>query len=174
MCGGVHWVLLLKETLKTDHGCFKNHLYSFNSTFSALSVPGCQENPDDLKESMCLAPSEAASTQETDCFTYFWVSQRILDSRCWRKDPGLGWGWEKWRSFVWRQRTDKCFRTLISSSHCPSRGRTPFRPPPWTAPEATWFSWLLESDRFCLAARQKFLPSNCGGKGILQEFTPIF
>lgn len=28
------------------------------------------------------------------------------------------------------------------------------------APEATWFSWLLESDRFCLAARQKFLPSN--------------
>lgn len=59
-----------------------------------------KKNPDDLKESMRLAPFEAASAQETDCFTYFQVSHQILDSRCWKYEPGLKWRWEKQRSFV--------------------------------------------------------------------------
>lgn len=68
--------------------------------FTFCPFQDAKKNPDDLKESMRLAPFEAASAQETDCFTYFWVSHQILDSRCSKYEHGLGWGWEKRRSFV--------------------------------------------------------------------------
>lgn len=57
---GVHLILLLKETLKNERDCFKNSSYYLHSTFNALSVPGCQENPDDPKEPMYLAPFESS------------------------------------------------------------------------------------------------------------------
>lgn len=86
---GSHLVLLLKETVKSDHKGFKSNSYYLNSTFNTLPILGCQGNSDGLKE-----PVHLATAQESNGFIYFWVSHQILDSRCWNYGPGLGWGLE--------------------------------------------------------------------------------
>lgn len=86
---GSHLVLLLKETVKSNHKGFKSNSYDLNSTFNTLPILGCQGNSDGLKE-----PVHLATAQESNGFIYFWVSHQILDSRCWNYGPGLGWGLE--------------------------------------------------------------------------------
>lgn len=98
--GVCHIGWLLEETVKSDHDCFKSKSYDLDSTFNALSILGCQENSDDRKEPVLLAAFDAATAQKSNCFIYFWVSHQILDSRCWKYGPGLGWGLENSRGLL--------------------------------------------------------------------------
>lgn len=86
---------------------------------------------------------------------------QMLEAGAWTR-VGAG---EQQRSFVCRQR-----RSGLLYSFFPEAKR-PFWNP--TLPPKL-LNWLLKFYHFCFRARQKFLPSNCGGKGIWQEFTPIF